>query len=152
MARALTARCSWVPAFAGTTIASFVLGIALLTASARAENYPARPVTMIVPFGPGSATDTISRVVAQPLGVALKQSVVVENRQGANGGLAAAYVARAPADGYTLLMSGNSPHSANPFLVKNAGYDPIADFAPVSRTGSFTLLLVVNAESMPICR
>jgi len=99
---------------------------------------------MIVPFGPGSGSDTISRVVAQHLGAALKQSVVVEDRPGANGALAALYVARAAPDGYTLFMSTNSPHSAAPFLMKNVGYDAVKDFAAITRMGSFTLMLCVH--------
>src|SRR5437879_8834705 len=87
-------------------------------AATAAEAYPSRPITIIVPFGAGSGTDIVTRVIAQPLGIALNQNIVVDNRQGANGGIAAAYVAKAPADGYTLLMSTNSPHSSNPFLIK----------------------------------
>ena len=95
-------------------------------------------------FGPGSASDVITRIVAQPLGVALKQNVIVEARPGANGAPEALYVARAPADGYTLLMTTNSPHSAAPFLMKNVAYDPIKDFTMVTRLGSFTLMLLVH--------
>jgi putative tricarboxylic transport membrane protein len=109
-----------------------------------AENYPSKPITIIVPFGPGSATDTITRVIAQHLGAALNQSIIVETRPGANGAIAAAYVARAPADGYTLFMSTNSPHSAAPTLNKAIAYDPIKDFAPITRVGSYTLMLVLN--------
>ena len=118
--------------------------LALLSGAAQAQFYPNKPVTIVTAFGPGSASDTITRVVAQPLGVALKQSVIVEARPGANGAISAMYVARAPADGYTLLMTTNSPHSAAPFLMKNIAYDPIKDFAPISRLGSFTLMLVVH--------
>ena len=95
----------------------------------RRQTYPSKPITIITAFGPGSASDTITRVVAQPLGVALKQSVIVEARPGANGAISAMYVARAPADGYTLLMTTNSPHSAAPFLMKNIAYDPVKDFS-----------------------
>jgi tripartite-type tricarboxylate transporter receptor subunit TctC len=109
-----------------------------------AETYPSRPITIIVPFGPGSGTDIVARIIGQHLGTALKANVVVDDRQGANGGLAAAYVAKAAPDGYTLLMATNSPMSSNPFLLKNVGYDPVKDFAPISRVGSFTLLLVVH--------
>jgi tripartite-type tricarboxylate transporter receptor subunit TctC len=111
---------------------------------AAAETWPNRPVTVIVPFGPGSGTDIVARIVAQHLGAALAANFVVDDRPGANGGLAAAYVAKAPPDGYTLLMSTNSPHSANPFLLKNIGYDPVKDFSPVTRIGSYTLMLIVN--------
>jgi len=110
----------------------------------RAENYPSKPITLINVFGPGSASDTICRVLAQPLGAALKESVIVEDRTGASGALAALYVARAAPDGYTLLMATNSPLSAVPFLMKNVSYDPIRDFTPITRVGSFTLMLVVN--------
>ena len=69
---------------------------------------------------------------------------MIDNRQGANGGIAATFVAKAPPDGYTLLASTNSPHSANPFLLKNVGYDPVKDFAPITRIGSFTLMMVIS--------
>jgi tripartite-type tricarboxylate transporter receptor subunit TctC len=114
------------------------------TASVAAEAWPNRPVTIIVPFGPGSGTDVIARVVGERLGEALKQNIVVDDRPGANGSLAAAYVAKAPPDGYTLLMSTNSPHSANPFLYKSIAYDPVRDFAPITRIGSFTTMLLVH--------
>src|SRR6187455_3033283 len=95
-------------------------GLTLLgSAAAHAQAFPSKPITIVTAFGPGSASDTITRVVAQPLGIALKQSVIVEARPGANGSLSALYVARAPADGHTLLMTTNSPHSAVPFLMKN---------------------------------
>ena len=118
----------------------------LLGTPALAQNYPNRPITIIVPFGAGSATDTITRIVAQHLGTALKQNIVVENRPGANGALAALFVARSAPDGYTLLMSTNSPHSAVPFLLKNVAYDPVKDFAAISRIGSYTLMLVLHPD------
>src|ERR1700730_13360166 len=107
-------------------------GIAAAAPLVAAEPYPGRPVTIIVPFGPGSGTDIVSRIIGERLGTALNQSIVVDDRPGANGRLAAAYVAEGPPDGYTLLMSTNSPHSANPFLLKNIAYDPVRDFAPVT--------------------
>jgi tripartite-type tricarboxylate transporter receptor subunit TctC len=116
----------------------------ILSVAANAQDYPNKPITIIVPFGAGSATDTITRVVGQQLSVALKQSVVVENRPGANGALAALYVARATPDGYTLFMSTNSPHSAVPFLLKKVAYDVTKDFAAITRMGSYTLMLVVH--------
>jgi tripartite-type tricarboxylate transporter receptor subunit TctC len=116
----------------------------LVNAPLRAENHPSKPITLVTVFGPGSASDTISRVIAQPLSAALKETVIVENRPGANGALAALYVARAAPDGATLLMATNSPLSAVPFLMKSVSYDPVKDFTAVSRVGSFTLILVVN--------
>jgi tripartite-type tricarboxylate transporter receptor subunit TctC len=124
---------------------ALAIGVAVLPAPAcAAEPYPNRPVTIVVPFGAGSGTDIATRIIAQPLGAALGQNVIVDDRPGANGGIAAAYVAKAAPDGYTLLMSTNSPHSSNPALLKNLSYDPVKDFAPVSRTGSFTLMFVVH--------
>lgn len=117
---------------------------ALLSPTLRADNYPSKPITLVAVFGPGSASDTICRVIAQPLSVALRETVIVENRPGANGALAALYVARSAPDGHTLLMATNSPLSVVPYLMKNVSYDPVADFAPVTRVGSFTLMLVVN--------
>jgi tripartite-type tricarboxylate transporter receptor subunit TctC len=117
---------------------------ATLSPALHADNYPSKPITLVSVFGPGSASDTICRVIADPLGVALKQSVIVEDRPGANGALAALHVARSAPDGHVLLMGTNSPLSAVPFLTRNPGYDPLKDFTAVARVGSFTLMLVVN--------
>src|SRR6476620_8558906 len=128
-------------------VAFLANGLTLLgIAAAHAQAYPNKPITIVTAFGPGSASDTITRVVAQPLGVVLKQSIIVEARVGASGAISAMYVARQPADGYTMLLTTNSPHSAAPFLMKNIAYDPIKDFSPVTRYGSFTLMLCINPE------
>jgi tripartite-type tricarboxylate transporter receptor subunit TctC len=119
-------------------------GAALFSPALRADDYPSKPITLVNAFGPGSGSDTVCRVIAQPLSVALKETVIVEDRPGASGALAALYVARSAPDGYTLLMATNSPLSAVPFLMKNVSYDPVKDFTPVTRVGSFTLMLVVN--------
>ena len=134
--------------------AAIVLGAAATLAQpAQAEPYPGKPITIVVPFGPGSGTDTVTRVVAQPLGIALKQTIVIENKPGANGTIAATQVARSAPDGHTLLMSTNSPHSAAPSLNKNLAYDPIKDFVPLSRAGSYTFVLLLHpsvpAKTMP---
>ena len=113
-------------------------------ASALGDTFPSRPITLVAPFGAGSASDTICRIIADPLSKALGQPVVVEARPGADGALAATYVAHQPADGYTLMMATNSPLSADPFLLKDLSYDAVKDFTPVTRVGSFTLLLVIN--------
>jgi tripartite-type tricarboxylate transporter receptor subunit TctC len=120
------------------------IGTAFLNGVACADGYPSRPITFIVAFGPGSVSDTLARVIAEPLGSALKQPVIVEDRPGAEGSLAAALVARAAPDGYTILLATNSPFSAAPFLIKDVSYDPVKDFAPITRAGSFTQMLVVN--------
>ncbi len=127
-----------------TAIAAMVVNTALY-----AEDYPTRPITITAVFGPGSASDTICRIIADPLSKALGQPVVVEDRPGADGALAALYVHHQPADGYNLLMATNSPLSADPYLHKDVNYDPVKDFVPITRVGSFTLMLVVN-PSLPI--
>jgi tripartite-type tricarboxylate transporter receptor subunit TctC len=119
-------------------------GATLISPALHADNYPSKPITLVAAFGPGSASDTICRVIAQPLGVALGESVIVETRPGANGALAGQYVARSAPDGYTLLMATNSPLSAVPFMMKSPPYDAIKDFTPITRMGSFTLMLVIN--------
>ena len=119
----------------------------LFGVAANAQNYPSKPITIVVPFGPGSGTDVITRIIAQPLGVALNQSIVIENKVGANGAIAATQVARAAPDGYTLLMSTNSPHSAAPSLNKTISYDPVKDFAAITRVGSFTIILAVDGRT-----
>ena len=114
-----------------------------------AQSYPWKPITIVVPFGAGSGTDTVTRIIAQPLAAALRQTIVVENKAGANGAIAATQVARSAPDGHTLLMSTNSPHSAAPSLNKTLAYDPIKDFAPVTRAGSYTFMLLVH-PSVPV--
>jgi tripartite-type tricarboxylate transporter receptor subunit TctC len=125
------------------------IAAAAFGATLRADEFPSRAITFTAVFGPGSASDTICRIVADPLGAALKQPVIVEDRPGADGALAALYVHHQPADGYNLLMATNSPLSADPFLLKDIAYDAVKDFAPVTRVGSFTLMLVIN-PNLPI--
>src|SRR5580692_4773065 len=121
----------------------------LFSQALRAEDFPSRSITFNNPFGPGSASDTLCRIIGDQLGATLKQPIVVEDRPGADGAVAAQYVAHATPDGYNLLMATNSPLSADPFLLKDVSYDPVKDFMPVTRVGSFTLMLVVN-PSLPI--
>jgi tripartite-type tricarboxylate transporter receptor subunit TctC len=123
--------------------------VALFSAALRADDYPTRPITFVAVFGPGSASDTICRIIADRLSPLLGQPIVVEDRPGADGALAALYVHHQPADGYTLLMGTNSPLSADPFIHRDINYDPIKDFVPVTRVGSFTLMLVVDPK-LPI--
>jgi len=120
-----------------------------LSAALHADDYPSRPITMISVFGPGSASDTLCRIIADKLGLALGQPVIVEDRPGADGALAALYVHHQPADGYTLMLATNSPLSADPYLHKDVNYDPVKDFVPITRVGSFTLMLVVDPK-LPI--
>ena len=130
-----------------------VVCVAFAASAVAAQTYPNKPITIVVPFAPGSGTDSITRIIGQQLSVALNQSVVIENKAGASGVIAASYVARATPDGHTLLMATNSTHSANPSLFKNLSYDPVKDFAPVARAGSYVFMLVVNpnipAKTLP---
>jgi tripartite-type tricarboxylate transporter receptor subunit TctC len=126
-----------------------VLGASSFSAALYAEDYPSRPITIVNPFGPGSASDTLCRIIADKLGPALGQPVIVEDRPGADGALAALYVHHQPADGYTLFMATNSPLSADPYLHKDVNYDAVKDFVPITRVGSFTLMLVVDPK-LPI--
>jgi tripartite-type tricarboxylate transporter receptor subunit TctC len=121
----------------------------LISGALHAEDFPTRPITIVNVFGPGSGSDTICRIIADRLSPLLGQPVVVEDRPGADGALAALYVHHRPADGYTLLMGTNSPLSADPFIHKDINYDPIKDFVPITRVGSFTLMLVIN-PALPI--
>ena len=132
-------------------LSSFLLAAAavLFSTALYADDFPSRPITFVSVFGPGSASDTICRIIADPLSAAFKQPVVVEDRPGADGAVAAQYVQHAAPDGYTLMMATNSPLSADPFLLRHVSYDPVKDFAPVTRVGSFTLLLVVN-PNLPV--
>lgn len=127
------------------TLMAGAAALAAATSSARAA-YPERPVTLVVPFAAGSGTDTVARITAEQLATRLGQSVVVENRAGANGSVAATFVARAAPDGHTLFMTTNTTHSANPSLLKTLTYDPVADFAPVARMGNLPFLLVVDPK------
>ena len=123
---------------------ALTLVASLLAASASiGQTYPSAPVTMVVPFAAGSGTDAVARIVAKKLGERLKQPVLIDNRAGANAQIAAQFVAKAKPDGYTLFMTTNTSHSANPSLIANLKYDPIKDFTPVARVGELPFALVV---------
>jgi tripartite-type tricarboxylate transporter receptor subunit TctC len=109
-----------------------------------AQSWPSRAVTIITPFAAGSVTDATARIIAQALQEAFGQPFVVENKAGAGGLIAAQAVSRAQPDGYTLLLTTNSTHSAAPALFKKVPYDPIKDFTPIARIGSFPSVVVVN--------
>lgn len=126
-----------------------LIGIAALATcvNASAQNsYPNKPITIVVPFGPGSGTDIATRLIAQQLGEAMKTTVIVDNKPGANGSIAAEHVLNARPDGYTLIMGTNSTHGANPALFKNIRYDPVKDFEPVNRIVVFTSIVAINPK------
>ena len=133
---------SWVALF----------GAALLLASSTttwAQEWPSRPVHLMVGFAPGGGTDIVGRALAQRMGENLKQSIVVENKAGAAGTIAADYVAKAAPDGYTLLMGHSNSNAISPFVLSNVPYDPATDFTPITYLGYVPNVLVVNA-SLPV--
>ncbi len=128
----------------GAALASLVMA----SASALAA-YPERPITFVVPFGAGSGTDKLARVLAEEVSKQLGQTVVVENKGGASGFIAAQDVARAKPDGYRIFITSNTTHASNSALFKKLPYDPVKDFAPISKLGNIPLALVVNPDSVP---
>jgi tripartite-type tricarboxylate transporter receptor subunit TctC len=124
----------------------FVFALFLTGFSVNAQNYPAHPVKLIVPFPAGSATDQVARLTGAQLQEALGQPFVVENKAGAQGSIAAAEVAKAAPDGYTLLMTTNTPQAANVSLFKKLNYDPVKDFSPVARVGTTSFMLMVRPD------
>ena len=130
-----------------------VLGAALgapFAFSARAEDYPSRPPHMIVPFAAGGPTDVLTRIAAEQVGPRLGQQVIVESRTGAGGNIAAEYVARAPADGYTMLVAGQAIVAINKALYKKIAYDPATDFTFIGMLGVIANVLLVNPEAVPV--
>lgn len=110
-----------------------------------ADDYPNHPVRWIVPFTPGGAMDNIARTLSEAMTVSLGQSFIVENRPGAGGNIGASFVARAPADGYTIMIVANGM-AVNPYLYKSLNYDPVKDFAPVSLLAVVPNVLVTNPK------
>jgi tripartite-type tricarboxylate transporter receptor subunit TctC len=114
---------------------------------AQAQDYPNRPIRMVVPFGPGTTTDIIARVFAEAMARPLGQAIVVENKSGAGGNIGADLVAKSPADGYTIVMGTVGTHAINPGLYRRMPYDAQKDFAPIGFAGYTPTLLVVSANS-----
>jgi tripartite-type tricarboxylate transporter receptor subunit TctC len=124
--------------------------LALAAPLAHAQAFPSKPVRFIVSFPPGGAADQIARAISQPLQEALGQPVVVENRAGANGNIAGEYVAKSPADGYTLLMSSGGTVSINPHLYSKMPFDPVKDLVPVAAGAKVLVYLEVNPAKVPV--
>src|SRR5262245_36700994 len=128
---------------------AYIAALACLAAlPARAQEYPARQVRLVLPFPAGGGSDIIARVVAQKLTSSLGQPVIVDNRAGASGNIAAEVVTKSPADGYTLLF-GNSSLSISPAVFQKLNYDPVKDLAPVSMASSYPFVLVSH-PSLPV--
>ena len=131
---------------------SFKLILALALASvlsfaplfARAQTWPSKPVRIVLQFPPGGSTDVVARILAQAMSGPLGQPVIVENRPGADGAIAAEFVARAEPDGHTFFLASNTPMMQVPLLKKNPPYDPVKNFTPVSLVGRYIFVLVVS--------
>src|SRR2546425_1781822 len=131
-------------------IAAAASGLIALPAAAQ---YPAKPIHVLMPFPAGATADTVARIVAQPLSQVLGQPVLVDNKPGADGAIAAELTARSVPDGYTLFSAGNTPMLGVPTLRKNPPYDPVADFAPITSMVKYAFFLVVHpsvpAKTLP---
>lgn len=123
---------------------AYLAALAAASGATAQEAWPARPIQMVIPFPPGGPTDVTGRVLAEKLGIELKRNVVVENKAGASGNIGAQFVAKAPADGYTIFFSTGGTHGINPFLYAKPGYDPVKDFAPVAWVTTSPNILVVH--------
>ena len=135
---------------AGLRLTLFLaLVLALPCDGVYAQNYPSRPIRLVVPYPPGGPLDIMARAIGQKLTEAWNQAVVVDNRPGAGGNIGADLVAKSPADGYTLLMGAVATHAINPTLYGRLPYDPVKDFAPVALVAQVPNILVVN-PSVPV--
>jgi tripartite-type tricarboxylate transporter receptor subunit TctC len=114
--------------------------------SSRADDYPSRPIRLIVPYAPGGGADTVARLVARRVSDTIGQAVVIENRGGAGSIIGTDMVAKAEPDGYTLLLGQSGPISINPAVYKDLRYDPLKDFAPITMTTAYPYILAVNAK------
>ncbi|MBS0444514.1 MAG: tripartite tricarboxylate transporter substrate binding protein [Proteobacteria bacterium] len=120
--------------------------VATLALPAYADTWPSHPIKLVVPFPPGSSPDVIARMVADPLGAALGQAIVIDNRVGAGGNIGTAAVAQAAPDGYTLLFTIQGPLVTAPMLTRHLNYDPVKDLAPVSLVATSPNVLVVDPK------
>jgi tripartite-type tricarboxylate transporter receptor subunit TctC len=125
------------------------LAAAILTLTAMsvaAQSYPTKTIKLVVPYPPGSSPDSVGRIIAPQMQEALGQTVIVDNRSGALANVGTAEVARAPNDGYTILLTTNTPHAANVALFKSLPYDPVKDFAPIVRLITTSMVLLVRSD------
>ncbi|HWL27982.1 MAG TPA: tripartite tricarboxylate transporter substrate binding protein [Burkholderiaceae bacterium] len=133
---------------AGGYVAVAALAVATFAAPVQADSsYPNKPITIVVPYSPGSASDTTARIISEKLGPRLNVPVVVENKPGASGTIGAAQVGRAHPDGYTFVLTSSSTHSATPALFRNLPFDPTEDFKHVIRMVTIPMMLVVRADA-----
>ena len=131
----------------GLVLAAFAamgVGVSIVAGPAVGQAYPSKPIKVIVPFGAGSGTDSVARIVTQAMSKSMGQPLVVVNKPGADGSIAGIETVRSPADGYSIMLATNSPLAVAPLLRKVAPYDPIADFTAISFVGDFSFFVVVH--------
>lgn len=141
----MNVRKSWRTA----TVAVGIMGAALMGIApgpAHSQPWPSKPIRLVAPFPPGSSIDIIARLIAQPMGEALGQTVVIENKVGAGGNVGVDAVVKSPKDGYTIGIGARGPLAINGFLVDSMSYDPVKDVAPIAIFGSSAIVLWVSAE------
>lgn len=132
--------------FTRRTTLGLVAGATLAPTLARSQNFPNRPVTIVVAYPPGGPTDAIARIIAQDIAGPLGQNVIVRNEAGASGAVGTRGVARAEPDGHTITFGNNQTHGNNMFLLKEPGYDAVKDFAPLAGIGAFEHVFVVKKD------
>ena len=136
-----------VPVKLAAEIRALDLSLVAAAASiAAAQDYPSRPITLVVPYAAGGGNDVMARIVAEKMSKTLGQQIVVENRAGAGGSIATRAVAKAAPDGYTLVLGGTGTLAVNPTLYNNVGYDPRKDFAPVGLIGTGQLIVAGQSQ------
>jgi tripartite-type tricarboxylate transporter receptor subunit TctC len=129
-------------------VIALIAGIAASLGAASAQDYPNRPITLVVPYAAGGGNDVMARIVGEKMSKTLGQQVVIDNRPGAGGALATRQVAKAAPDGYTLVIGGTGSLAVNPTLLPNVGYDVRKDFAPVGLIGSSAMIVLIH-PSLP---
>jgi tripartite-type tricarboxylate transporter receptor subunit TctC len=123
---------------------ALALAFALAAGIARADDYPSRPIRLIVPYAAGGGADSVARIIAKRVGETIGQTIVIENRGGGGSIIGTEFVKNADPDGYTLLLGQSGPISINPAIYKKLPYDPLKDFAPISMTTAYPYIMVVN--------
>ena len=131
------------------SITCLLLSCVALTTPTQAQTWPTKPIRLVLQFPPGGSTDSVARILAQPLSAALGQPVIVDNRPGADGAIAGDHVARAEPDGHTFFLASNTPMMQVPLLKKNPPYDPVKSFAPVVLLGRYVYVLV-STPALPV--
>jgi tripartite-type tricarboxylate transporter receptor subunit TctC len=132
-----------------TTWKTLVVALTAFIAAAHADDYPSRPIRLVVPYTPGGGADSVARIIAKRVSQAIGQVIVIENRGGAGSIIGTEVVQKSDPDGYTLLLGQSGPISINPAIYKKLPYDPIKDFAPVTMTTAYPYVLMVNA-TLPV--